>query len=121
MAMTDGISVDELEDRGSNNSIAEVSKVAEGLVWVCRGRLESVCVCTKGRRVEDCDGSSELLRAPANLGLSGSGHKTSRILSLPPNLTSLRVVCPHPSRHVADVAPRSTRQSNQSRQNQNYP
>ena len=67
MAMTDGISVDELED-SSNNSIAEVSRIAEGLVWVCRGRLESVCVCAKGRRVEDCDGSSELLRAPANLG-----------------------------------------------------
>ena len=120
MAMTDGISVDELED-SSNDSIAEVSRIAEGLVRVCRGRLESVCVCAKGRRVEDCDGSSELLRAPANLGPSGSGHKTSRILSLPPNLTSLRVVCPYPSRHVADVAPKSARQSNQSRQNQNYP
>jgi hypothetical protein len=80
MAVTDGISVDELKD-GSDNSIAEVSKVAEGLVLVGRGRLESVCVCAKGRRVEDCDGSSELLRAPANLGSSGSGHKTSRILS----------------------------------------
>jgi hypothetical protein len=113
MAMTDGISVDELEDRGSNNSIAEVSKVAEGLVWVCRGRLESVCVCAKGRRVEDCDGSSELLRAPANLGPSGSGHKTSRILS--PTQFDFA-----PSRLPFFYPPCSrcsARQSNQSRQN----
>jgi hypothetical protein len=80
MAMTEGISVEGLEDSG-NNLFAVASKVAEIIGMCCRGRLESVCACTKGRREEDCDG----------MGASFYGrrqtwalwHKTSRILSLP--------------------------------------
>jgi hypothetical protein len=92
MAMTEGISVEGLEDSG-NNLFAVVSKVAEIIGMCCRGRLESVCACTKGRREEDCDGMGASFYGRRQTWALAPGTRPAGF-SLSPNLTSLRIVCP---------------------------